>query len=309
MGEIAEHKKVVAVTPYLRKNGSNFKMQPYYAWKVVGGKEASSHYPYNHLHFLAYKLDFPSYDFHKDEARLRFAEAQSVTFDTFPDYICYEVIPLIWDCWPFLTDKVVKWLKKHKVKACIFTSRETADRIAGFLPELKILIITEGIDVAKYGGGVDLVNRGIDLYTYGRLMKELYLFDSPSIIKERGGAGNLLFERLQNAKITIALPQCDVLPERTGGQETLTQRFWECMLSRTVLLGRAPKELIDLIGYNPVIDIDYDNYIEQVKDIASHIEDYQELVDRNRETALRMAPWELRMKKVMDWLKELGYEV
>lgn len=113
---------------------------------------------------------------------------------------------------------------------------------------------------------------------------------------------------MAEAKITVSLPRCDTAPEETGGIETLTQRFWEGMLSRTVLLGRAPKELIDLIGYNPVITLDKENADEQVRDIVEHISEYQDLVDKNRETALKMAPWEIRMKAVMEWLEKLGYD-
>ena len=80
------------------------------------------------------------------------------------------------------------------------------------------------------------------------------------------------------------------------------------MLSRSVLLGRAPKELIDLVGYNPVVTLDKEHSDEQVRDIVEHISEYQDLVNKNRETALRMAPWEIRMKRVMEWLEGLGYE-
>lgn len=109
-------------------------------------------------------------------------------------------------------------------------------------------------------------------------------------------------ERIVNAKVTIAVPRCDVVPIC---HETLTQRYWECMLSRMVMVGRAPKELTDFIGYNPVIDIDYNNLYGQIKDITSNIERYQPLVDRNRETALRLAPWELRMREVKEWLEKM----
>lgn len=301
-------KKVVAVPPYNWRK-YHFKMYPYNAWANIGGNICPSHYPSKLFHGLIYRVDIPSLFLDKEEARLKFVEVNSVKFDSFPDYLCYEIIPFIWDCWPSLDSKLIRWLKRHNVRLCVFTSSEAASRVKKVLPQLNVLFVPEGIDTSLFSQGEVLRDRKIDLYSYGRLKKELYEFDSTEIVIERGGARDVFLYRLQNAKITIALPQCDVLPERTGGQETLTQRFWECMLSRTVLLGRAPKELIDLIGYNPVIDIDYDNCIEQVKDIASHIEDYQELVDRNRETALRMAPWELRMKKVMDWLESLGYQV
>lgn len=83
------------------------------------------------------------------------------------------------------------------------------------------------------------------------------------------------------------------------------------MLSRIVMVGHAPKELVDLVGYNHVIEMDMEHDLEQVEQILSEIENpvYQELVDRNRETALRMGSWDLRMRQVMEWLKGLGYEV
>ena len=114
---------------------------------------------------------------------------------------------------------------------------------------------------------------------------------------------------MADAKVTLALPRCDVDPVGTEGLETLTQRFWEGMLSRSVLVGRAPKELIELIGYNPVIDLDRNNAETQIKNIIDNIEKYQTLVDRNRETALKMAPWDIRIKKIMSWLTDLGYKI
>ena len=52
-----------------------------------------------------------------------------------------------------------------------------------------------------------------------------------------------------------------------GDIETLTQRYWENMLSRIIMVGHAPKELVDLIGYNPIIEIDKENDKEQIIDI------------------------------------------
>ena len=112
-----------------------------------------------------------------------------------------------------------------------------------------------------------------------------------------------------NAKVTIALPRNLTQPKVAGDIETLTQRYWECMLSRMVMLGHAPKELTDLIGYNPVIELDKDHANEQILDILAHINDYQELVDKNRETALSKGDWSLRMRDVMEWLQKCGYEV
>ena len=114
---------------------------------------------------------------------------------------------------------------------------------------------------------------------------------------------------LADTKVTVTVPRCDVDKKTAGNIETLTQRYWECMLSRIVMVGRAPKELINLIGYNPVIDWDGNDASPLVSDILRNIGKYQELVNRNYETAKKMASWEMRMKDIMIYLKNKGYSV
>lgn len=108
-----------------------------------------------------------------------------------------------------------------------------------------------------------------------------------------------------NAKVTIALPRSITQPEIAGDIETLTQRYWECMFSRIVMVGHAPQELIDFIGYNPVIELnDKISAEELIADVIEHIEDYQALVDKNRETAEKQGSWDMRMKWLMSELAE-----
>ena len=309
-------KKVYAVAPCLQDRGSNFKLLPYKAWLQVGGKEWKSHYLPKCARGFAYNVEFPTMIVNKKSCCLRFVEACTITFDSFPHYIWCETIPLIWDCWPKYYDKILTWLNKHQVKTVIFTSSQTAAYIKKSLPNLNVLVITEGIDVKPYHVGEDLKNRNIDLLEYGNVNRNYFksYVQGVNHVNAKNSNGCMstwskLVDTMSKAKVTVALPRCDTDPEFTGGIETLTQRFWEGMLSKTVMVGRAPKELVDLIGYNPVIDLDKNNPDQQVREIVGHISDYQELVDKNRETALRMAPWEIRMKKVMEWLVSLGYEI
>jgi len=74
-----------------------------------------------------------------------------------------------------------------------------------------------------------------------------------------------------------------------------------------VMVGHAPKELIEQIGYNPVINIDKKNFTEQILDILAHIDDYQKLVDKNREAALHLGDWSVRMREVIGWLQSKNY--
>jgi len=301
-------KQIKAVSPYIHPGFLNFKLAPFHAWQAVGGKVAQANYPWRLFHGLSYRYELPTLWKSKTEARLRFVEPVSISFDTFPDYARYEIVPMVWDCWPKDDEQVIGWLKKHCVKSCVFTCAQSSERVKKALPDMNMLLITEGIETAQYPGGKHLHEREIPLFMYGRAPAPLWE-QLNNLSGTSGGDEETFHYRLQNSKVTIALPQCDVYPKRTGGQETLTQRFWEGMLSRIVMVGRAPKELTDLIGYNPVIDIDYGHFANQIREIVTHIGDYQSLVDKNRETALRMAPWEIRMKQVMDWLKKSGYEI
>ena len=308
-------KKIKAVAPYAFGGKPGFKHQPYEAWVNIGGRTAKPHYPPKVLHSLAYNVDFPSLCKCGKEARLRFVEPVALSYDAFPDYMFYEIIPLIWDCWPQYFGKVAKWLKRHDVRTAIFTSSQTADLMRKEFPDMNILSIPEGINVTTYHAGKNLAERNIDLLEYGSIKRNFFQHYVAGIkhINSQNANGCMrtfsqLLDTMADAKITISLPRCDTAPEETGGFETLTQRFWEVMLSRSVLLGRAPKELIDLVGYNPVVTIDKEHADEQVRDIVEHISEYQDLVDKNRETALNMAPWEIRMKQIMEWLEGLGYE-
>ena len=182
----------------------------------------------------------------------------------------------------------------------------------------------EAVDTSIYHEGKPLKKRNIDVWEFGRSgnvnvndnkknnNNRKFRYVCTKVNGKFVYTNEQLYEAMGDAKVIIALPRSITQPEVAGDIETLTQRYWENMLSRMVMVGRAPKELIDLIdliGYNPVIEIDRDNVTKQIKDVLAHIENYQRLVDENRKTALKLGDWTIRMQKVMEWLKELGYEV
>lgn len=308
-------KVVYAIEPHFQEQGSNFKMAPFQAWHAIGGRTQKVYTFPKLIDSLSYKVDFPKFYDTRKRCVLRFVEACTIRHDCFPEYMTHETIPMIWDCWPRYFEKVADWLKKYRVKAAIFTASYNALKIKERIPQLNVCTITEGIDITKYDEGKELKDRDIDLLEYGRIERNYFKKYVSGInhVNTKNSRGRMstwekLLYTISTSKICVALPRCDVDPDFTGGIETLTQRFWEGMLSRCVLIGRAPRELIDLIGYDPVINIDRENAEEQVQDIVAHIEDYQPLVDRNREVALKMAPWEIRMKQIMDWLNNLGYD-
>ena len=310
-------KIIKSVKPFVYKNNSNFKLAVYQAWKEIGGKYVSER-PYEYLYeSLAYHLPLPTIFQSKKEARLRFVEAANLPFDTFPDYLCYEIIPLFWDCWPRFFGKVSAWMKRHHVRTAFFTSSQTAGRMMELCPEIQIYHLPEAIETNLYKEGKDLTKRKYDFLEFGRCCNYVdtsYLSHKICILSSRNEQGALatramLIDALADSKITICLPRSVNQPEIAEGIETLTQRYWECMLSRVIIIGKAPKELVDILGYNPVVDLDKEHFSEQVEDILANLGDYQKLVDRNRETAMKLGDWKCRIAQMRETLSELGYEI
>ncbi len=278
------------------------------------------HYPPRVLHGAAFRWELPSVWKSTKEARLRFVESVSLSFDTFPDYTRYEVVPMIWDCWPCFFDKTCGWLRKHGVKTAVFSSRQVAERMRKMFPEMNIIWCAEAVDGSSYTKGKLLKDRQIDLLEFGRSNRRIV--DPANLEKPDDGGNRLnhvstrqngrfvytneqLHEAMGNAKVTITLPRSMTDPDVAGDVETLTQRYWECMFSRMVMVGHAPQELVDFIGYNPVVELRSDITAEDlIKDVLLHIGDYQVLVDRNRRVAEEKGTWNVRMKWLMGRLSE-----
>lgn len=313
-------KTLKAVAPYQHPGFLNFKMAPYQAWKQNGGMVTGEHYPPRFLHGAAYRWEMPTVWKSKKEARLRLVEPVSLSFDTFPDYARYEVVPMFWDCWPCYFEKTRDWLVRHRVKTTIFSSRQTAERMREALPNINIIWCAEAVDDSVYDKGKLLKDREIDLLEFGRSndriinaekLEQVWIGENSLnhvCTKQHGKfiyTNEQLYQAMGNAKVTIALPRSMTQPEIAGDIETLTQRYWECMFSRMVMVGHAPQELVDFIGYNPVIELRKDISAEAlIRDVLEHIDDYQELVDKNRETAERLGSWDVRMKWLMEELRE-----
>lgn len=311
MGE--DRKKILkAVSPFIHPSFLNFKMMPYEAWKRNGGGVAKAHYPWRWLHGAAYRWELPTIWKSRKEARLRFVEPVSLKFDSFPDYARYEVVPMFWDCWPRYFELTCEWLRKHQVRTAIFSSRMTAERMQERFPVMRIIWCPEAVDGDVYQNGKLLKDRTIDLLEFGRSNEKVLQTGALSLnhvcTKQNGKfiyTNEQLYQAMGDAKVTIALPRSMTQPEMAGDIETLTQRYWECMFSRMVMVGHAPQELVDFIGYNPVIELRKDISAEAlIRDVLEHIDDYQELVDKNRETAERLGSWDVRMEWLMEELRE-----
>lgn len=263
----------------------------------------------------------------RKEALMIAANGVTINDITFPYYGSYEIVPMLWDVWPSTWEKMYASFKLLDIRTVLVTSRQIAEMI-NRETAVCAFWIPEGINTSLYYSGNELVDRPFDIFEMGRRMpiyhqvledlnnsSQLHGFATSNINangtlqdKQVAYTNEELYELMSNSKVMVCFPQCDTNPSRAGEIETLTLRYWEAMLSRCIMIGRAPKELIDFIGYNPVINVDWNHPQQQLMDLLNHIGDYQELVDKNHKVALEKGSWEKRMPLIKKVLNEQGYK-
>lgn len=150
----------------------------------------------------------------------------------------------------------------------------------------------------RYGAYHDLVVA--DLEAAGRT----YLYE-----KQKGQivfpGRDEFIEGLARTKISVCVPSAITHPERSGTIETLTIRYLQSMVSKCLVVGKAPRELVDLFGYPPVVEIDMDHASSQLQSILSNFSDYIPLIERNFNTVLSQHTWGHRWSAIKEILERL----
>jgi hypothetical protein len=75
----------------------------------------------------------------------------------------------------------------------------------------------------------------------------------------------------------------------------MTLRYLEGMASGCLLLGHAPAELLELAGFNPVVEVDWDAPDRQVRQILKNPGHWQPHVDRALKAVRAMGDWSVRV--------------
>lgn len=244
------------------------------------------------------------------------ATGGTIDENVFPYLWGYDIVPILWDCWPGSYQKLLQSIDLFDIKTVFVTSSKVADKINSNT-KVKAYWLYEGIRQSKYCKGEILKNRPFDIIELGRrnlsyhthlesLVKHGVRLTSSSVRADgRLNENNLLYnsekemaENISLHKIMVCFPQSVTNPKCVGDIETLTQRYWEAMLSRCLILGHAPNELISVMGYNPCIEVDSLCPEEQVMNILNNIDSFQQLVDENYRTSIKLSSWESRINKI-----------
>ena len=238
----------------------------------------------------------------------------------FPQCYFAETIVYAFDCWPPRYGRWEKFFRRHHMRVAFFSARQSAEHFQRRVPEMESLWLPEAVDATRYDGSKPLAQRTIDVLELGRRSSPYHdavvasLAKSGRVHKFESTPGSIIFPTFEelvagfaDAKISICFPSSMTHPQRSGDVETITHRFFESMASGCLLVGHAPRELVDLFGYNPVIEADMTDPAGQLDAILRAIDTHAPLVARNRARLAEVGTWDARVRTLLELLRARGY--
>ncbi|WP_405722853.1 glycosyltransferase [Streptomyces sp. NBC_01537] len=98
--------------------------------------------------------------------------------------------------------------------------------------------------------------------------------------------------------VSVCFPSSITHPLRSGRVETMTHRYLESMASGCLMVGHAPRELVDLMGFNPVVEVDWSAPVDQLLDILASPQRWQPHVDRVLRRVREVGDWRVRVRDI-----------
>ncbi len=231
----------------------------------------------------------------------------------FPFSCCREVVVYCFDCWPVTYKGWETFFRRNRIRLAFFSARRSAEYFSERIPSMKSVWLPEAVDPDAYLNSKRLDERSIDVLELGRKhdlfhqaitqglrenhRRHLYELEKGRIIFPTREA---LVKGLSDSKISVCFPCSATHPERSGDVETVTHRYFESMASGCLILGKCPQELLDIFGYNPVIEADWHDPYGQIEEILQNPGNYQDLVRRNYRRMIEVGTWRLRARSMIE---------
>jgi len=214
----------------------------------------------------------------------------------------------LFDAWEKHFDFIEVVVKELGIDTLVVTAKQSAELLGARLPHIKVAWLPEGISDEGYfflpyeQKDISLIQLGRKHLSYHekivqpcqeRGISYRYQQDTSEIVFP---SPDEFFQGLTRARISICFPSALTHPERSGKISTMTRRYLESMLAKSLILGSAPKEMEELFGYSPVIEADMENPMRQIEEILGNIDRYTPLVERNFEAVRAKHLWSHRVE-------------
>ncbi len=216
----------------------------------------------------------------------------------------------LFDAWPKDHDRIVQFVKFFAIDFVFISSSMAANSLKIKSGLNHFHWIPEGINAEEYTF-CSIADKNIDVLALGRRYDNYhdsilnFTIEKNLVYLYEKVKGEIIFptrealiKGLARAKVSICVPSSITHPDRSGPIETMTIRYLQSMISKCLIIGHAPHELIELFGYNPVIEIDMTNPVQQLDSILMNYSDYLPLIERNYQTVLQNHTWLCRWNQI-----------
>jgi len=232
---------------------------------------------------------------------------------TFPFSYWTEIIPYSFDCWPMYYDWWASFYKRERVRIAFISARQSAEYFSRAFPKMTAVWLPEATDPSEYCPLKSWLERDIDVLEMGRRHEPYHYRIAEKLAQanrvhlyERGESKSIfpgraeLVDGLARTKILICFPRSLTHPEEAGGVETVTHRYFQAMASKCLIVGHGVRELKDLFGYNPVIEVQTGQEFEQIEWVLNNLNSLTELVERNYSRLLEVGTWNSRVETILE---------
>jgi hypothetical protein len=229
----------------------------------------------------------------------------------FPHVYWARIVTYSFDVWPCDYPRWVRFFRRHKPLVAFISAKTSADYLRRAVPETHFVWAPEAIDPKLYDPHKSLLERTIDVLELGRRFdsyheavtaglsahRKLHLYEQTKGKKVFAGR-EALVKGLGDAKLLVCFPT-SMTDAHAGEVETMTLRYLEACAAGCLPVGRAPAELIELFGYNPVLELDLAHPLEHTLEILKNIGQWRELVRKNHARMLEVGTWDRRSVEMM----------
>ncbi|MEJ1969750.1 MAG: glycosyltransferase [Rhizomicrobium sp.] len=232
---------------------------------------------------------------------------------TFPRCYFSDMVTFSFDCWPDRYEAWVGFFRRHRPKVAFISSRASVIYMRTRLPDLVFAWMPEATDPAAYDSRLPLAARTTDLLELGRRKPSFHDAVAPAMKREGfthlyervvgekifGASQKSLADGLGAAKLVACFP-ASATHAFAGGVETITHRYFEAIASRCLPVGHAPADLVEMFGYNPVVEIGESDAAGRILSLLGDIARWQPLVERNYRRLLEVGTWDVRARQMLD---------
>ena len=216
----------------------------------------------------------------------------------------------LFDAWPGFHENIVKMVSSHHMSHVFVSSSQAAERLQGMMDRSVFSWVPEGINPEGYQYR-EYEDKNIDVLELGRKYDAYHddivkaMEDDKRVHLYEKTKGTLIFpttegliDGLARTKLSICVPSNITHPDRAGDIETMTVRYLQSMASKCLILGHAPQEMIELFGYNPVVEIDMEDPVGQIRSILENFSDYIPMVEKNFTETVTNHTWNKRWQQI-----------